>query len=187
VNVDTGNATAVALTGGSRPGRILPNKEVSVGGAYHKYLYQKNHIDITYKVWLFDVDVVDNRVRHSFETQTDTTWLELFSDMQKFLNRPPSDVCLGVRISGETGGMTNVTCEPEWAKCLIRLRERILVARTRAVSIEIRNLVSVTACKEGKKFTNLGICSTSLRMQVLQRHMARVKRNAVVKMTFLWT
>ena len=69
-------------------------------------------------------------------------WLELFAEVQIRLNRPPSDIRLGIRISGETGGMTCVTCELEWDQCLTLLRERILAARTRAVSIEIKNLVS---------------------------------------------
>lgn len=112
--------------------------EVRISG-----IHTENLAHITYKVWLFRVNVVDSYVRHKFEKQTNTKWLEIFAEVQICLNRPPSDLCLGIQISGETGGMTYVTCELEWDDCLILLQERILAARTRAVSIEIKNLVSV--------------------------------------------
>lgn len=112
--------------------------EVHISG-----IHTENLAHITYKVWLFHVNVVDSHVRHKFEKQTNTKWLEIFAEVQIHLNRPPSDLCLGIQISGETGGMTYDTCELEWDDCLILLQERILAARTCAVSIEIKNLVSV--------------------------------------------
>lgn len=58
------------------------------------------------------------------------------------LERHNGDIRLGYRISGETRAMTYLVCEYDWTLALRRVREKIRVSRTRAVAIELRNMVS---------------------------------------------
>jgi hypothetical protein len=58
------------------------------------------------------------------------------------LELPPDDVRLGYRISGETRRWVELTCQSDWNVVVSRVREKAVVARTRAVGIELKNLVS---------------------------------------------
>lgn len=56
-------------------------------------------------------------------------------------NKPCDEVRLGYRIVGEARAWSYLSCEYEWDMVLHRVREKILAARTRAVTVELRNMV----------------------------------------------
>ncbi|KAF8256649.1 hypothetical protein EI94DRAFT_1821336 [Lactarius quietus] len=56
------------------------------------------------------------------------------------LSQPRDQIILGYKFTGDTGGMTELTCEPQWKKAMVRMRERIIASRTRAVAMELKNL-----------------------------------------------
>jgi hypothetical protein len=58
------------------------------------------------------------------------------------LELPPNDVRLGYRISGETRRWMELTCQSDWNIVVSRMQEKAVVARKRAVGIELKNLVS---------------------------------------------
>lgn len=57
-------------------------------------------------------------------------------------NKPHDEVRLGYRIIGEACALSYLSCEYEWDTALHRVREKVVAARTRAVTIELRNMVS---------------------------------------------
>ena len=49
---------------------------------------------------------------------------------------------MGYKIIGDSGGVTELTSEPEWNNAMVRMKEKIKSARTRSVTMELRNMVS---------------------------------------------
>jgi hypothetical protein len=63
------------------------------------------------------------------------------------------DVRLGYRIagSGETRALSQLDCGYDWNTAMVRVREKAASARTRAVEMELRNMVSATLEIEMKR------------------------------------
>ncbi|KAF8262169.1 hypothetical protein EI94DRAFT_1704965 [Lactarius quietus] len=106
------------------------------------------------EVWKFEVVVNKNQVKRIFDGQTDMGWYS-FCDMAcDRLSQPCDQVILGYKLTGNTGGMTELTCEPQWKKAMVHMREWIIASYTRAVAMELKNLhmtANVTkACTKGK-------------------------------------
>jgi hypothetical protein len=57
-------------------------------------------------------------------------------------DRPRDVVRLGYRITGDSRAMTYLSCEFEWNAALERVKQKVLAARTHAVSMELKNMVS---------------------------------------------
>jgi hypothetical protein len=93
-------------------------------------------------VWEFLVDVTDDRMRNTFIAQTNITWDNFTEKVYQCVDKPHDDVCIGYRISGDPCAMIYLNCEYEWNTALRRMREWVLAARTRAVSLEVKNMVS---------------------------------------------
>ncbi|KAH9055842.1 hypothetical protein EDB83DRAFT_2521165 [Lactarius deliciosus] len=123
------NHAAPSSTVGARPGRLYPNKEVSNG------------------VWRFQAEVVNDHIKHAFSAQTDMKWSDFCEEVCRHLNGPHSEVHLVFRISGEGGAWTDLGSEYDWADAIARLIEKIRSARTRAVSIEVKNIHESTRAK----------------------------------------
>ena len=89
------------------------------------------------------VDVNDNHEKHSLCANTGMGWLE-FKDRAVSQFKTNSDVRLGYRISGsgDSRGITNLGCESDWNDAMTRMKEKVQSARTRAVTMELKNLVS---------------------------------------------
>ncbi|KAH9008119.1 hypothetical protein EDB84DRAFT_1447145, partial [Lactarius hengduanensis] len=106
--------------------KSYPNKEVSEG------------------VWRFRVEVDRDQVRQTFVAQTDMTWPEFEAEAFEQFNlavsgqRWESDLGVSHLPIGLERGVANV-------------REKILVARTRAVSMEIKDVSTLNRPKAHKK------------------------------------
>ena len=88
------------------------------------------------------VEVNDAPIKRKFQTRTDTNWLD-FADMAYDCFRKPRDeVLMGYKFIGDSGGVTELTSESEWNNAMICMREKIKSARTRSVTMELRNMVS---------------------------------------------
>ncbi|KAH9159797.1 hypothetical protein EDB89DRAFT_2083020 [Lactarius sanguifluus] len=104
-----------------------PNKEVSEG------------------VWRFRVEV-DREVRQTFAAQTDMTWPEFEAEALEWFNAR-EDVCLGYRVSGDNRGWISLTCPSDWKVAVANVREKALAARTRAVTMEIKDVSTLNRPK----------------------------------------
>lgn len=99
------------------------------------------------EVWEFLVEVVDERVRQTFSANTSMAWREFLERAHQHIDQPHLDVRIGYRISGDARAMSYLACEYDWNMALTRVRERAVAARTRAVSMELRNMaVSSRGC-----------------------------------------
>ncbi|KAI9431270.1 hypothetical protein H4582DRAFT_2085253 [Lactarius indigo] len=116
------NVAALPSTVGARSGRSYPNKEVSSG------------------VWQFQIEVVDDHIKHTFTAQTDMKWKDFLNEVHQYFDAPRSEVKIAFRISGEPGTMSSLASEEEWTNAIVRLQEKVKSARTRAVSMEIKNM-----------------------------------------------
>lgn len=96
-------------------------------------------------VWQFDVDITDGHINHTLVARTDVRWTEFFERVLAHLNQPRNEIRLGYRIRGDARGPSYLMCEADWDSALRRIRERIMSARKRAVTIEIKDMVSTTA------------------------------------------
>src|ERR1700761_9622910 len=85
--------------------------------------------------------VIDKKVKRTFTTHTNITWGDFVSEVHQRINNPPNELVLGYRIGSESA-MSTLACEAEWKVALTRLKEKVCNARRRAVSMEIKNLVS---------------------------------------------
>ncbi|KAF8262589.1 hypothetical protein EI94DRAFT_1704673 [Lactarius quietus] len=56
------------------------------------------------------------------------------------VTEPRNQVILGYKLAGDTGGITELTCEPQWKKAMVHMRERIIASRMHAVAMELKNL-----------------------------------------------
>ncbi|KAF8480490.1 hypothetical protein DFH94DRAFT_692812 [Russula ochroleuca] len=99
------------------------------------------HTEVSKGVWQFFIDVVKDRVRHTFSAHTNMTWSELIKRVHPYLEQLRISIRLGYCISGSSRTPASLTCELDWDQALCRVREKIAVARTRTVTMEIINLV----------------------------------------------
>ncbi|KAI9436697.1 hypothetical protein H4582DRAFT_2078387 [Lactarius indigo] len=128
-NGGVGTNGAASSTAVTRLGRSYPNKEVSAG------------------VWEFRVEVVDDNIKHTFNAHTDMKWHEFLDEVHRHFERLRSEVRVGYRISGDTGAMSYLSSEYDWNDALARLMGKVRSARTRAVSMEIKNMQPSTTSK----------------------------------------
>ena len=88
------------------------------------------------------VEVNNAPIKRKFQTRTDTNWLD-FADMAyKCFRKQCDEVLMGYKFIGNSGGVTELTSEPEWNNVMIHMREKIKSACTRSVTMELRNMVS---------------------------------------------
>ncbi|KAI9447828.1 hypothetical protein H4582DRAFT_2068416 [Lactarius indigo] len=115
--------------------KSYPNKEVSKG------------------VWQFRVEVDRDQVRQTFAAQTDMTWPDFEAEALERFNAH-EDVRLGYRVSGGNRTWVSLTCPSDWKVAVATVQEKALVARTRTVTMEIKDvsmLGQLKTCGKGKK------------------------------------
>jgi hypothetical protein len=100
------------------------------------------------EVWKFEVDVIDDKIKRTFTSQTDRTWSEFSEEAYRQFATPRSEVWLGYRFGRDSAWVVLKT-EIEWAKALEKLRKKMKAARWVPVTMEIKNMVSHAAYKEG--------------------------------------
>ena len=70
------------------------------------------------------------------------SWQDFSNIAYDRFRKPRDDILMGYKFAGEPGGVTELTSEPEWNRAIIRATEKIKTACTRAVAMEIKNMVS---------------------------------------------
>jgi hypothetical protein len=70
------------------------------------------------------------------------TWQDFTGKVHQYFDGPRDEIQLGYRINGDARTMTTLTCDNHWKAALKRLAEKADNARTRAVTMEIKNMVS---------------------------------------------
>jgi hypothetical protein len=80
--------------------------------------------------------------QHTFTGNTDMKWPDFLEAAYEQIGVPREDVILGYRISTESRYWVVLVCEMDWFILIDRMREKILTARTRAVTMELKNTVS---------------------------------------------
>ncbi|KAH9165742.1 hypothetical protein EDB89DRAFT_1911169 [Lactarius sanguifluus] len=96
-------------------------------------------------IWRFRVEV-DREVRQTFAAQTDMTWPEFEAEVLEWFNAR-EDVRLGYRVSGDNRGWISLTCPSDWKVAIANVREKALAARTRAVTMEIKDVSTLNRPK----------------------------------------
>ena len=93
------------------------------------------------EVWLFDVDVLEGTNKRTFTARTDTSWGDFKDRVVAQLDAV--DVRLVFRLNVDSRAWSDLSCEADLTTALTRVSEKALVARTREVSMEVKNVVSV--------------------------------------------
>ncbi|KAH9024084.1 hypothetical protein EDB84DRAFT_1564538 [Lactarius hengduanensis] len=101
--------------------KTYPNEEVSKG------------------VWQFRVEVDRGQIKQTFAAQTDLTWPEFEAKALEQFNGH-EDVRLGYQVSGGNRTWVSLTCPSDWRVAVANVQEKALVARTRAVAMEIKDM-----------------------------------------------
>ena len=69
-------------------------------------------------------------------------WLDFEARALAHFNMSRENITLGYRLNMDGRGLSHLTCEGHWDAALIRVREKCLSAQTRAVMMELKNVVS---------------------------------------------
>jgi hypothetical protein len=93
-------------------------------------------------VWQFVVKVKDDDFHHTFAARTNMTWPEFEELAYEQFTTARVDVILGYRISSEGRQWVMLICEFDWTTALIHMQEKVQMARTQAVTMELKNTVS---------------------------------------------
>ena len=88
------------------------------------------------------MEVIDNHIKHAFAARTDVSWLDFQDEVLQHFTRRHDDVSIGYWFGGEAGPVLPVDCEADRKNAIGRLQDKLLGARTHAVSMEVKNLVS---------------------------------------------
>ncbi|KAH9080340.1 hypothetical protein EDB83DRAFT_2310613 [Lactarius deliciosus] len=119
--VGTNNAAPSSTVCVPPRGRQYPNKEVSDG------------------VWQFETEVVADHIKHTFTAQTDMIWGEFREEVHHCLDRPRSGVHIMFRVHGDGCAWSDLGSERDWVGAIARLMGKVRSARTRAVSLEVKD------------------------------------------------
>lgn len=88
------------------------------------------------------VEVNDAATKRKFQARTNMSWQEFADIAYDRFRKPRADVLIGYKFVGDSGGVIELTSELEWNNAIIRMKEKIKSARTRSVTMELRNMVS---------------------------------------------
>ena len=128
-------------------------------------------------VWQFVVDVTNDRMRNTFIAQTNMTWDNFTEKVYQCIDKPHDDVHMVYRISGDPHVMAYLNCEYEWNTVLHSMREKVQAARTRAVSLEVKNMVSGGSLhrREGTHYSSAAArkCAKGMRETEGKAHLPR--------------
>ena len=93
-------------------------------------------------VWSFDVDVVTGTAKRTFAAHTSMTWQVLVDEIMINLGDSPKPVQLMCKVTGDTGRMLHLNNVLDWDTIVTHPITKVKTARTSAVSLEIKNVVS---------------------------------------------
>lgn len=95
-------------------------------------------------VWDFDVHVASTVAKQLFKAHSALSWNEFEREVLKRLDGAVLPVQLAYKLSCDTGKMSYLKDDTDWADALRRLDEKAPGRRKNAVSMEVRNLVSLS-------------------------------------------
>lgn len=137
-------AGACAEVGGSdapgvfRPKKDYPNRQINEDGTL---LNEAKMSANALSVWVFPVIVYEDGVkRPSFEVTTDMGW-RTFKD-KVYARIDAVDVRLNYRIYADCSAWLDLNCEADLTVAMACVQKKALVARTRVVTMEVKNAVS---------------------------------------------
>jgi len=110
-------------------------------------------IPITHVVFKFKVEIIEGNARHDFEEHTDTPWTDFRPRVVGRLEN--LDVELVCKVTSGSGGATQLKTQDDYDAAIERLLLKVQSARTKAVGLEIRNIVRDCLLMEVKCQTNL--------------------------------
>lgn len=97
------------------------------------------------------VEVNDAPVKRKFQARTDMSWQGFADIAYDRFKKPRDDVLMGYKFIGDPGGVTELSSELEWNNAMVRMKEKIRSARTRSVTMELRNMVSDAGARYHKR------------------------------------
>ena len=89
---------------------------------------------------MFEVDVYEGANKCSFTATTDDSWTDFKNQVVARLDA--MGVHLVFRLSVDTRAWSELGCEADFTTALTRVRAKALTARSRPVSMDVKNLVS---------------------------------------------
>jgi hypothetical protein len=106
---------------------------------------------------VFLVEVFEDNMKHTFEARTDMQWKEFKDNILARLDA--LDVRLNYRLNVDTRAWSDLTCKVDFTKAMVRVGDKALVARTREVSMEVKNVVSNRLSTTDQRLPCLLCCS----------------------------
>ena len=94
------------------------------------------------EVWIFPVELFEENTKRSFEARSDMTWKDFKDRIVARLDL--MEVRLNFRLNVDTRAWSDLSCEADFVDAMIRVAGKCLVARTREVTMEVKNMVSKT-------------------------------------------
>jgi hypothetical protein len=130
----------VPVVAPAQQGRQCPNDEPRPGGKCPavKVLFVTN----MHLVFSFQVDVISNDARREFTAETDIPWEDFRRRVFLYLENANRPVELACKVTGDTGRALHLKSEDDFKSAMGRLCHKANNARSRAVCLEIRNIVS---------------------------------------------
>ena len=120
-----------------------PNPEPRPGGESEIVADDIRRLLMTYIVFGFQVEVSDGDSHHNFIAETDMTWEVFQKKVLQYLESATCEVELTCKVSGDTGKASQMKDEADYKSVIERVCQRAQNAHTRAVSLEIKNIVSM--------------------------------------------
>ena len=114
---------------------------------------QADHSADTHVVFRFKVEIIEGNARHDFEEHTDTPWTDFRPQFVGRLENP--DVELVCKVTSGSGGATQLKTQDNYDTAIEHLLLKVQTARTKAVGLEIRNIVRHHLLVDTKCQTNL--------------------------------
>lgn len=85
--------------------------------------------------------MVSSHAKREFSAVTDMSWMEFRHQVVLHLDSNVNPVELAYKVSGDTGKASHLKNEADFEMAIGRVYQRASSARTRAVSMEIKNIV----------------------------------------------
>ena len=95
-------------------------------------------------VFTFQVDVVAGEAKRDFSAETDITWEDFQKRAITYLDTNGQAVQLTCKVTGEPGKASHLGNANKFDAVIGRLRQKASTAGTKAVGLEVKNIVSIT-------------------------------------------
>jgi hypothetical protein len=94
-------------------------------------------------VFTFQVDVVAGEAKRDFLAERDITWEDFRTRTITYLDTNGQAVQLTCKVTGEPGKASHLGNANEFEAVIGRLHQKASNARTKAVGLEVKNIVSI--------------------------------------------